>query len=158
MATKTVTYIRHAKQTSHQMLDPPIQLPPPTPGLVYDRIICSPYLRCRQTATYFSTPNPILVDVRISEYHGHKSKKRISTMDSSSLTFGPIPLLTESWPECQHRLEEHWKWVASISDASNILVVTHGVVVNYMHEKFTGQKLRPRGRDVGFGTGFSIPR
>src|SRR3989338_9813464 len=91
---RTVTYIRHAQQTSHRVQDPPLKAVP-APGIVYiqgqpvivpyDYIITSPYLRCRSTARAINEKagKPIFVDVRLSEYQAFKGKSTL-TMDPSS--------------------------------------------------------------------------
>ena len=167
MATEktVITYIRHAQQTSHRTLDPAIKAPPAHFDISLDYIISSPYRRCRQTADAIlkldsaahpeSEPKSLVIDVRISEYQGSKSPKTGSPkMDPSSMVFGPLPPIDETWEDFVRRMEEHWEWVTTLT--GQVLIVTHGVVVNYMHEKVTGKKLYSRGREVPFVTGFSF--
>jgi len=75
-------------------------------------------------------------------------------MHPDSLGFGEIPLWDESWESFTQRVDQHWEEIKKLE--GNILVVTHGVVCNYMHEKLLGKKLRNRGRDVPFVGGFKI--
>lgn len=75
-------------------------------------------------------------------------------MDSGSIGFGPIPGFDEKWEECASRIDAHWNDV--LITPGNIFICTHGVVVNYLHEKIFGSKLASRGRDVPFASGFSI--
>jgi broad specificity phosphatase PhoE len=152
--SRTITFIRHAQQTSHREIDPPIIQAPSPIDVPYDLIITSPYLRTRQTAQAVNGyQKPIYVDVRISEYQGHKAPKKIQ-LDAGTIPFNPIPLYNETWSECQKRLDQHWEYVKSLNQ--NVLVVTHGVVVNYIYEKITGKKMYKRGRDVPFGNGFTV--
>jgi broad specificity phosphatase PhoE len=152
--SRTITYIRHFEQSSHRIVDSEIK----SPYLVdyqYDYIISSPYLRCRQTAEFINsnTQKPIYVDVRISEYQGDKNLKTMN-FDPSTLVFGPIPDNTETWEQCSKRLDDHLNYILSLQ--GNVLIITHGIVVRYMEEKFFGRSQYSRGRHVPFGRGFEI--
>lgn len=60
----TLTYIRHAQQQFPDYLDPPIINNPLPLDIQFDFIICSPYMRCRQTAIALNIirRKPIYVD------------------------------------------------------------------------------------------------
>jgi phosphohistidine phosphatase SixA len=96
--SKTVTYIRHFKQISHKNTDSEINtrtLPNPIPTFEYDLILCSPYLRCRQTANLINTQNkPIVIDSNLSEYQGHKNLKELRLTPSTKQH--EIPSLNET--------------------------------------------------------------
>ena len=172
--SKTVTYIRHFKQLSHRNTDSKINtksLPNPIPAFEYDLILCSPYLRCRQTAELINVRNkPIEIDSNLSEYQGHKKLKLLKLTPSTQQY--EIPVLDETWEECDERLNRH---IENVNTKNNvkILVITHGIVVNYMQEHFIkrscckqqdlcdkyyhmGYKTHKRGRDVPFGKGFTV--
>lgn len=153
---RIITYIRHFEQVSHRTVDSPIKpisLPIST-QYEYDYIISSPYLRCRQTAELINNNNkPIYIDVRLSEYQGHKNLKSFK-IDPSSLVFGPIPGPNETWDSCAKRLDDHLNYILSLS--GNILIVTHGIVFRYMQQKFFGYSSYAKGRNVPYGGGFTI--
>lgn len=182
--TYTLTYIRHAQQTSH-IRDPHIKpFDPSAYRFTFDCIVCSPYQRTRETAIALNTSlTPIYVDVRISEYQGGKQKEgkqnigkpsHKSKMDPSSLQFGPIPLDNELWENGLsssftlnevlggdelsssfiQRVDEHFAYVKTLNQ--NVLIVTHGLVVKYLQEKLFGSSPYHRGRDVPFVGGFTI--
>lgn len=100
-----------------------------------------------------TSDKPILVDVRISEYSGAK-KPRTGKLDFTSLEYGPVPLWDESWTACKARLDDHWNEMSQLT--GHVLIITHGVVVNYIHERAYGTPLAARGRDVPFVGGFTV--
>lgn len=151
--SRTITYIRHFEQTSHRIIDAPIKPILSIPEYEFDYIICSPYLRCRQTAEIISKNKPIYIDVRLSEYQSHKHLKNFK-VESSSLVFGSLPNPNESWEDCAKRLDEHLNYVQSLS--GNVLIITHGIVVRYIQQKLYGQSQFAKGRNVPFGGGFSF--
>lgn len=166
--SRTITIIRHAQQVSHRQIDSPIIASPPPLTVPYDAIITSPYLRCRQTSQARSAvypgqtslacsgqkvQKPIHVDVRISEYQGHKRPLHQS-LDPTTSAYGPIPLYEETWEQFRTRLDSHWEYIRGLKES--LLIVTHGIVVNYFSEKINGTKMYPRGRDVPFASGFTI--
>jgi broad specificity phosphatase PhoE len=152
----SITYIRHCEQTSHRIADPPLKRPAGPVAVdgdaPYDQILCSPYLRCRQTAQLLRPPVPITVDARLSEYHGHKQRRGPLRLHDTTPPAG-VPGLDERWQECAHRLDEFAEYVQTLR--GRVLVVTHGVVVRYMQTKLRGHTEWPRGRDVPFGAGFT---
>ena len=151
-------YIRHAEQTTHRILDPPIILSKAHSSTQeeYDYIIVSPYLRTRQTANFLNTSNkPMYVDVRISEFGGCHPQKHAQKFHESSLAWGVPPASTETWAEFTKRVDEHFEDMKKLS-TDRVLVVTHGIVVKYMEEKIHGFSVYKRGRDVPFLSGITI--
>ena len=150
-----VTFIRHAEQYRNGSIDPHIKPGVFAVNVTYDNIISSPYLRCRETAAAVNTAQkPTYIDVRLSEYQTqpHRNNK----LDPSTLQWGPVPV-KETWEECAARIDAFYDYVREFSKIyGNTLVVTHGVVVNYLHEKTTGTKLAARGRNVPFVGGFTL--
>lgn len=152
----TLTYIRHAEQTAHNIRDPHIKpFDPKNYSYIFDLIITSPYLRTRETAIILNTQDkPIYVDTKISEYLSPKSRHQIKTLDPSTEVYAPIPDYGESWDQFTKRIDEHFSYVQTFNQ--NILIVTHGLVVKYLHEKLTGTDIFGRGRNVPYITGFSM--
>lgn len=156
---RRLIYIRHFEQSSHACADPPLKrsdenIANPGP---YDRIICSPYLRCRATAQLINDAwaggeRPITVDVRLAEFQGAKTRKRFK-LDATSRQFGEVAPPQETWAQCAARLDAHLAYARSLSGTT--LVVTHGVVVRYAQHQLQGQTRFARGRNVPFGGGFS---
>lgn len=152
MSTR-ITFIRHLQQTSHRVVDAPIitQQRIHHSTTDYDIVICSPYLRTRQTAEMYDCQE-LTVDIRICEYQGHKALKTFK-LDQSTLSYAtqhsPIPNSSETWNECAKRIDLFLDFVLELE--GNILVVTHGIVVNYASEKLLGKRKYPKGRDVPYG-------
>lgn len=157
----SITYIRHFKQISHKTIDSSINIKfaPTNFDIEYDYIICSPYLRCRQTAELINkitgSNKFIYIDVNLSEYQGHKKLKSLK-LEKSTQEHGDIPPHNETWEECEKRLTNHISSDICSVASENILVITHGIIVKYMEEKYTGFTSYTRGRDVPFGKGFTI--
>lgn len=162
----SITFIRHFEQESHRVVDSPIRPIKNIPRLdgVPDLVICSPYLRCRQTADSYAEFSTLQMDPRICEYQGHKKQKKFaldkSTMylfETGKLNLQDIPTFTETWEECRDRIDEFVVDLCKLSlDYKNILVVTHGVIVRYLELKLCGDSPFKRGRDVDFGGGFTV--
>ncbi len=157
MQRGTITYIRHFEQSSHQQADGPLKDVGALPADYgdYDLIICSPYRRCRDTAQLINAAHnrPILIDRRLAEYQGSKTRKSLK-LDPVTLRFAPIPGARETWPECAQRLDRHYETVQD--RPRRVLIVTHGVVVRYLQLKTQGSSQWARGRDVPFGQGFTV--
>ena len=148
------TYIRHLQQTTHTLIDPPLKEPGTLPVYRFDRVVCSPCLRCRATAKLLAGDKPVHIDTRLSEYQGHKRPQgRGKHLHPSTRPFAPLPDFSESWSDCAERLDRFDEWLQGQSGVT--LVVTHGIVVNYMAQKHLGQCQWSRGRDVPFGRGFT---
>lgn len=150
-----VTYIRHLKQTSHRVVDAPILSGQQVQIKDYDYVICSPYLRCRQTLELYNyEPH---VDVRLCEYQGHKNIKALKLHPTTLDTLpqgATIPGPTETWDECAARIDSALRDISKLE--GRVLVVTHGIVVRYAQQKLTGSSPYKRGRDVPFGAGFTV--
>ena len=149
----TLTYIRHSKQKYHNHLDPPIIKSPLPLDIQFDFIICSPYLRCRQTAMVLNIirNKPIYVDINISEFLGKHN--RISSMSLSSTKYGIIPM-NETFEEFDERLNDHLDYVLSFK--KNILIVTHSFNVKLMQMKLTGRTDYDENVPVPYVKGFSV--
>lgn len=143
-ASARVKYIRHFEQKSRRVIDSPVkdldveQLK--SGKQKYDHIICSPYLRCRQTAALFG--DNIVINC---EYQGSKSIKTFKLDSTTSEWKDEIPDMTETWEECANRINKHLDEVSCLE--GNILVVTHGIVVNYAHEQLIASRKYKRGRE-----------
>lgn len=154
------TVIRHAKQTDIRLLDPPIIGISENITGSFNLIITSPYLRCRQTALSLNRSNSrIFVDTRICEYQCWYRKKR-GQMDPDSCIYGDIPLIDETWDQfsarIDHFIEDLRKGVMNGVYNGNILIVSHGLVVNYLSSKSTIGQQYKRGRDVPHLGGFTF--
>ena len=149
----TLTYVRHAKQKYSNHLDPPIIENPLPLGMQFDFIICSPYLRCRQTAMALNVvrKTPIYVDINISEFLGKHN--RIGFMSLSSTKYGIIPM-NETFDEFDKRLDDHLDYVLSFKN--NILIVTHSFNVKLMQIKLTGRTDYDENAPVPYVEGFTI--
>ena len=147
---KMVLYFtRHAQQVSHT-LDPPIILNKVNfeYPIKFDYAITSPYLRCRQTAEVIYDGD-IYVDVRLSEYHTHK-KKLNGQFDLDSLIYGDLPSPKESWEDFTQRIDQFIDDFIDVKD--DILVVTHGMTIKYLYEKYNIPFEYERARYVPFAT------
>ena len=131
----TLTYIRHAQQECCNYLDPSIIKNPLPLDIEFDFIICSPYLRCRQTAISLNVIKkiPIYVDINISEFLGKHD--RIGNLNLSTTKYGIIPM-NETFEEFDERLDNHLNYVLSFKN--KILIVTHSFNVKLIEMKLTG--------------------
>lgn len=151
--THTITYIRHFEQCAHNEFDPPLKRQPYPRRYrtqQHDVIVCSPYLRCRQTAQACAAgwETPIVVDYRLCEYRGGKNDRR-------TIIATGFPDCREPWAECEARLDD---FHAHLPEGARILVITHGICVRYMQMKLEGSSPYSRGRRVPFGEGFTVVR
>lgn len=155
---RTVTFVRHLKQT-HHATDPPLKsVKEALPRYRFQRILCSPYLRCRQTAQRFIEFSdafvPMKVEPCLSEYQGGKSARRLFRLDGTTSLHEPIPGPLEHWVQFERRMETLLGIIRS--HEGDLLIVTHGVVVRYMQQRLCGKSPYTRGRHVPFGRGFSV--
>lgn len=154
---RRITFRRHFQQTSHSLPDPPLQRGAgPQAPLHFDLLLCSPYLRCRQSALLLNPGDaaPMVVDPRLSEFQGHKTRPHTAQdLALSTQAYGSLPDRTEQWSACAQRLEAWWAWALSLR--GDLLVVTHGIVVRYFQLKLRGATEWRRGRDVPYGGGFT---
>ena len=154
-----ITIVRHSQQTSHQIIDASLKKMLSKHNIditLYDLIICSPYLRCRETEQKLnSTGLPISIDVRLSEFqYSDKPFKRISQLTETTLSFGNIPITNELWEDFINRVETVFSDIQNLN--KNILVITHGLVVKHLYEYLSAHTQWNRGRDVPFIGGFTL--
>jgi broad specificity phosphatase PhoE len=140
-----VNYIRHFQQTSRRIVDVAIK------NKEYDRIVCSPYLWCRQTASHFKA-RKVVIDPLLCEYQDHKHLRSFK-LDSTTAQYD-VPGSDETWEECARRIDKHIKKIMKMEGTT--LVVTHGIVVRYAEQKLLGSSQYKRGKDIPFGDGFSV--
>lgn len=149
-----VTYIRHLRQTSHNSADAPLVSGQQVTSKEYDYVLCSPYLRCRQTLQLYNYEPD--VDVRLCEYEGAKNLKTFklhpSTLNSLPRGITP-PGPSETWEQCASRIDSVMTDIERLG--GRVLVVTHGIVVRYAQQKLCGSSPYRRGRDVPYGGGFT---
>ena len=110
-------------------------------------IICSPFLRTRQTALFlkekFETMCekiiPIYVDDDISEFLGwNKPKGSKADVDNYTENFIIPKIGTEKLKDVDERVKKH---LLQIDKTDNIVIITHGIVINYIYQNMTHQKL-----------------
>lgn len=169
-AKRSVIFVRHFEQSAHRT-DPPLKkdvVVAPTGAADWsggcDRVYCSPYRRCRETAekicNYYGTARSLKVDVRLSEFHGGKKLNGKFQLDSSTVYYSDkIPGASETWPQCAARLDAflaELRHMPAPEQAETLLVVTHGVAVRYAQEQLIGHTEWSRGRDVPYGGGFTV--
>lgn len=103
-------------------------------GSLPERIICSPFLRCRQTAEQVSQGQvPIEYDPDLREYLGNWKKRKIS-LDPTTWDLIKGEKVIENYWEFQQRMER-------IREKGylqqRIWVITHGMVIEHL----TGAKI-----------------
>lgn len=162
-----ISYIRHAKPCYHPNSgghdsDPPIVNPTQKIKQMweYDLIICSPYLRCRQTAAAANVRGvPIKIDPRIAEYwpptKGRLLVKKSTNEAAKKSGLGGLPI-KESWEDFSTRVDAHYRDMLKKYKDKNVLVITHGLVVKYLQERVMGVEMFKRGRDVPYLQGFTV--
>lgn len=109
-------------------------------GVKFDVILTSPFLRCRQTTNYIventgQDSSKILSMKYIGEYLGNQRRSRIELQKETlnSYTRKDYELLTsETIPRLNLRIKLFFKYITSLPDESNVLVVTHGLVATKM--------------------------
>jgi len=116
-----------------------------------DRIICSPFLRTRQTAEKMlerlyalnvKKASPIIVemDMNISEYLGfQKPYYSEADVDKETLDLSKTKiLLGESLKSLNFRVKEHISNLNLFEDKSEIIwVITHGIILNNVYYSLT---------------------
>jgi len=161
-----ITWIRHGEKTYKNGNAPPGSHdhdPPLKRNVVYKvkklcdhldyssgipvKIITSPYTRTRETSKmirdyYYRKYNiniPIYVDNNISEFLGWKKPvgSKADVSDETSHFISPI-LGVEKLKDVEERSRTH---IRNIIPSSFTLVITHGIVINYVHKCLTGNKL-----------------
>lgn len=110
-------------------------------------IICSPFLRTRQTAVFLKEKFenmsnkiiPIYVDSDISEFLGwNKPKGSRPDVDDYTEKFIIPNIGTEKLKEVDLRVKNH---LLQINKSDNIVIITHGIIINYIYQNMTHQKL-----------------
>ncbi len=97
-------------------------------------IVCSPYLRTRQTATQLcntvlsmsGSSIPLYCDVNLSEYLGNHPYDDLDVTPETSYYNPPHP---EKYYEFNDRLRDHDKYIRGLDLSHNIWCITHGLVI-----------------------------
>ncbi|AHH01582.1 phosphoglycerate mutase [Pithovirus sibericum] len=109
-------------------------------------IVCSPFLRTRQTAieiqnkllTLTGEKVPIVVDVEVGEYLGNHSKQFSFTVETESY----CPKIDRSLQDLDFRIRNHNDRMRALDKEDfNFWVVTHGVVIKRL-ARFNGVSMR----------------
>ena len=109
---------------------------------VPDKIICSPFLRTRQTAYWIIQilglqHIPIEIDTNISEYlgwiqpKGHPASVTLETQQHIQPILG-----TETIQDVERRTELHLEKIKRNDKKINVLVVTHGIVISCIAKNY----------------------
>lgn len=115
---------------------------------VPDKIICSPFLRTRQTAEKlqkFFRENykcrvEIEIDNTISEFLGWmKPKGKKAEIDDNTAGYIQPILGSEKVSDVEKRVKEHLGRILQSND--RFLIVTHGIVIQFINKCLTGRKL-----------------
>jgi len=113
-----------------------------------DVIITSPFLRTRQTAdliqTFFGCSIPIYVDTDVTEFLGWvKPVGNLADIDAITSTFIKPLLGVENVTDVQRRVMKHLTRLKRkiSSGTTNIIVVTHGIVIKYIYKTITGNTI-----------------
>ena len=118
------------------------------------KIICSPFLRTRQTMNLIlekiNTKNNINIEYsnNIAEYLGYcKSVGKRADLESETKNIMNTPVLIgDSMESLDTRIEQHLNTVENQS--GTIWVVTHGIIISKIFKLISGQKLnRPEPLD-----------
>lgn len=160
-----ITWIRHGEKTYKNGNAPPGSHdhdPPLKRNVVYKvtklcnhldfttgtptKIITSPYRRTRETSKmirdyYYRKYNifiPIYVDNNISEFLGWKKPigGKADVSEETSSFISPI-LGTEKLKDVEERTKKH---IENLTPDNFTLVITHGIVINYVNKYLTGVK------------------
>lgn len=109
-------------------------------------VICSPYLRTRQTAGHIVTALkqrghdvPLYVDVRISEYLGNRAQDILDVTPDTAQYHPPHP---ERFHQLDRRVEEHNAYAPE-----NAWYITHGLVIDRLIRHITGNGTKIKGID-----------
>lgn len=112
-----------------------------------DIIITSPFLRTRQTAdliqTFFDGSIPIYVDTDITEFLGWvRPVGNPADIDAITSTFIKPLLGVEKLNDVQRRVKNHLlKLEKEKMSDTNIVVITHGIVIKYIYKSITGNTI-----------------
>lgn len=112
-----------------------------------NKIVCSPFLRTRETAERlkkFFLDNydkniDISVDTNIGEFLGWIKPPGLKAHVTKETSKYIEPILgIEKVKDVEERSKVH---VDNIDKTNNILIVTHGIVIEYIHKHLTGRKI-----------------
>lgn len=154
-----LTVIRHARQTMPGRLDPPIAADQTAPTYLeidkYQLIICSPYLRTRQTVELLGQGKLRYgLEPRLSEF---VDSPKTGRYHPGTLECQGIPEALETWEAFTARVEDFVASIRFLTPGIKVLIVTHGLVVKYLAQKLLpSQTLYPRGRDVPYMGGIEF--
>ena len=103
-----------------------------------DVIICSPFLRCRETAKILSEGNESLIKIepRLREMLGNWSKRQhLIQLEPETWEAIKGQRLCESWSAFNSRIEEMANELCKLPANQNIWVVCHGVVIQELSKR-----------------------
>lgn len=112
-----------------------------------DKIICSPFLRTRETSKrlqdfFFLNYNKFIdieINIDIGEYLGWLKPVGLKAQVSEETSKYITPILgKEKIKDVEERCKKH---VKSIDASQNLLIVTHGIVIEFLHKCITGERL-----------------
>ena len=106
---------------------------------VPDKIICSPFLRARQTCDMITDllhlNIPVEIDTSISEYLGWvEPKGKIADVDKVTKRYIIPKLGEENLRDVQKRVNFHLN-ILKRSNNQNILIITHGIIISKICKK-----------------------
>ena len=162
----SITWIRHGEKEYRNGKAPPgcCGYDPPLKDCVYNhfeslcvaikekygvpkKIITSPFLRTRQTAfsiaeQFFTMTNlriPVYIDTDITEFLGWRSPPGDQAeVDSGTKSFIKPVLGVEKIHDVKRRVKKH---IESIGQETDVLVVTHGIIIQFIHKYITNKKI-----------------
>lgn len=112
-----------------------------------NKIICSPFLRTRETAVnlqkffllHYNKKLEISIDTNISEFLGWIKPPGIKAHVTKETSKYINPILgVEKVKDVEQRSKKH---IDTINRNDKILIITHGIVIEYIHKHLTGEKL-----------------
>lgn len=121
-------------------LDPPIVY---DTTIVFDKpcsfIICSPFLRCRQTAIQIQDQihAPIVYDQNLREFLGNQLRSENEWTARKKLDPITSRLIKDRLVETRYEFNHRVRSINLFDDT--VVIITHGIVIEYL----TGQNIRP---------------
>lgn len=110
-----------------------------------DKIICSPFVRTRQTlyemTQYINKDIEIEFSTLIGEYLGFAKKDKLADISPETNRLFSFPVyLNEGLHSLHRRTEEH---LEKVKDTKlNVWIITHGFVMCKIYENFTGHPIK----------------
>ena len=100
-----------------------------------DKIICSPFLRTRETAKiikHILPPNvEIIIDKGVEEYLGfQKPKGGIPDLDEETRKYTDCKLGIETFDDIKIRSQNYYEQIKNPDE--NILIITHGIFISQL--------------------------